>query len=137
VKRENILLIGLVLLIILGIVFFSKNQNNQSSSISVSPTSSTQTTAKMVKEITVMAKQWQFEPAEIRVKQGDKVRLVIESVDVEHGFALPSFNINEKLMPGKKMTVEFVADKKGEFPFFCNVYCGQGHSEMNGKLIVE
>jgi len=31
---------------------------------------------------------------------------------------------------------EFVADKVGEFNFFCNVYCGEGHSEMGGKLVV-
>lgn len=92
---------------------------------------------EVVKEFTLTAKQWSFDPEEIRVKQGDKVRLKISSVDVEHGFFLPDFDVNVKLMPGKEKTVEFTADKKGEFTFFCNVLCGTGHSDMNGKLVVE
>ena len=32
---------------------------------------------------------------------------------------------------------EFIADKKGEFEMFCSVYCGQGHGQMKGKLIVK
>ena len=90
-----------------------------------------------VETFNVIAKQWEFDPGEIRVRQGDKVELNIKSIDVAHGFALPDFGINEKLEPNKEVKVEFVADKKGTFNFWCNVLCGEGHSEMRGKLIVE
>lgn len=83
------------------------------------------------------AKQWVFEPETIRVKQGDTVRLSIQSIDVSHGFALPDFGINATLEPGKTETVEFVADKKGVFRFVCSVFCGAGHGDMQGTLIVE
>ena len=99
-------------------------------------TSTASTTAE-VKEFKVTAKQWSFDPAEIRVKQGDKVKLTITSVDVTHGFAIPDFKVNQRLEPGKTETVEFTADKKGTFSFFCNVQCGSGHGSMRGKLIVE
>ena len=95
------------------------------------------TTTKSVKEFTMTAKQWAFDPAVITVKQGDKVRLKITSTDVAHGFALADFNVKVDLTPNTEETVEFVADKKGEFTFFCSVLCGQGHREMKGKLIVE
>ena len=85
----------------------------------------------------MIAKNWYFEPAEVRVKHGEKIVLKIKSVDVDHGFALPDFDVSVKLKPGFEETVEFTADKKGEFTFFCNVLCGQGHRDMKGKLIVE
>lgn len=89
-----------------------------------------------VKEITITAKQWEFDPNPIEVNLGDTVRLKIKSIDVAHGFKLTEFGINERLEPDKEVAVEFVADKAGEFSFFCNVPCGSGHSAMTGTLIV-
>ena len=90
----------------------------------------------VLREITMVARQWAFEPGTITVNQGDTVKLTIESVDVDHGFALPDFGVNEQLIPGQTTNIEFVADKKGSYRFFCNVVCGQGHSSMSGLLIV-
>lgn len=90
-----------------------------------------------LKEFDMSARQWSFEPATIMVKEGDTVRLNIKSEDVTHGFAISEFGVNERLLPGKTTTVEFVADKKGEYIFFCSVPCGSGHGGMKGKLIVE
>ncbi len=90
-----------------------------------------------IKEFDMTARQWSFEPATITVNEGDTVRLNIKSEDVTHGFAISEFDVNEKILPGKTTTIEFVADKKGEFVFFCSVPCGKGHSGMKGKLIVE
>lgn len=90
-----------------------------------------------VKEFTMTAKQWEFEPSTITVNKGDTVKLHITSVDVTHGFGLPEFGVNENLEPGKAVDVDFVADKTGTFTFFCSVYCGGGHSHMKGQLIVK
>ena len=58
-------------------------------------------------------------------------------MDVEHGFAIPEFGINENLAPGKSVDIEFTADMAGSYSFFCSVYCGSGHTSMRGTLIVE
>jgi nitrosocyanin len=89
-----------------------------------------------IKEFSMIAKRWDFEPATITVNEGDTVRLNIESTDATHGFALFEFGVNQRLNPGKKETVEFVADKAGEYTFFCSVPCGSGHKDMKGTLIV-
>jgi cytochrome c oxidase subunit II len=89
-----------------------------------------------IREFSMIAKQWNFEPGVIEVDQGDMVKLSIESVDVAHGIAIPDFNVNVFLSPGKTEVVEFIADKSGEFTFFCSVQCGHGHGGMRGKLIV-
>ncbi len=90
-----------------------------------------------VREIEVTAKQWEFTPNPIKVKFGERVRLKIKSIDVTHGFALPDFGINEVLNPEQEVVVEFVANKRGTFDFFCSVQCGQGHAGMRGQLVVE
>ena len=75
--------------------------------------------------------------SEIKVNEGDTVKLTITSIDVAHGFAITAFGVNSRLNPGQTTTVEFVADKKGTFTFFCSVKCGTGHPGMKGTLIVE
>ena len=89
-----------------------------------------------VKEFSMTAKQFEFTPNSIEVNQGDKVKIKIKSVDVEHGIAIPEFGVSKTFTPGEEVTVEFIADKKGEYTFFCNVFCGQGHRQMRGTLIV-
>ncbi len=98
---------------------------------------SKQAAQSAVKEFTLTAKNWAFDPPLITVKQGDKVKLNVKSIDVTHGFAIPEFNVKVDLLPNKEETIEFVADKKGEFTFFCSVICGEGHKNMKGKLVVE
>jgi heme/copper-type cytochrome/quinol oxidase subunit 2 len=87
--------------------------------------------------IDMIAKNWEFQPATVTVSEGDVVRLNINSIDVDHGISLLDFNVSEKLESGQTTSLEFVADRKGSFTFFCNVYCGSGHKEMKGILIVE
>jgi len=100
------------------------------------PLQQTQDTASAVKEFKITAKQFQFDPATIEVNKGDKVRLIVTSTDVPHGIAITEYGINEKLDPGKPVTIEFTADKQGTFTAFCSVVCGAGHSNMKGKIIV-
>ncbi|MCZ6678834.1 MAG: fibronectin type III domain-containing protein [Candidatus Poribacteria bacterium] len=90
-----------------------------------------------ISRINVTARQWEFQPAEIQVTEGDKVILTIRSVDVVHGFGLAAFRIDNPLNPGKEVVIEFKAEKKGRYPFICTINCGAGHANMNGTLIVE
>ncbi|HIH18841.1 TPA: hypothetical protein HA225_02590 [Candidatus Micrarchaeota archaeon] len=90
-----------------------------------------------VKEFSITAKRFSFEPSTITVNKGDKVRLTLKSTDTTHGIAISEFNVNLVAGAGEQKTVEFVADKEGTFNFACSVYCGEGHIDMAGKLIVK
>lgn len=90
-----------------------------------------------IKEFKITAKQFSFEPSTIEVNKGDKVRLIVTSIDVPHGIKVEEYGINERLEVGKPVTIEFTADKQGSFTTFCSVFCGSGHSGMKGKLIVK
>ena len=105
--------------------------------VAAAPESSASARDASVKEFAITASNWKFEPDEIRVRQGDKVRFTVTSVDVAHGFAISEYNIKLDLRPGKTVGAEFTADKKGTFPFFCAVFCGEGHRGMRGQMVVE
>jgi cytochrome c oxidase subunit 2 len=90
-----------------------------------------------VKEIQMTAKRYTFNPSQVKVKQGDHVKLVITATDHDHGFKLEAFGINQELKKGAATTVEFTADKAGTFPFECSKFCGLGHKRMRGELVVE
>jgi len=89
-----------------------------------------------VKTFNIIARRFSFEPNEIIVQKGDKVRLIITSVDTTHGLTIPEYGININIKGGETITQEFIADKKGQFNFACSIFCGSGHSEMEGMLIV-
>ena len=88
-------------------------------------------------EINVTAKKYEFDPNPIRVKKGDRVKLVITAIDHDHGFKLEAFHIEQLLKKGEATTVEFTADQAGTFPFACSHFCGMGHKKMKGELVVE
>lgn len=96
-----------------------------------------QESAGQAHEIKVTAQKYEFQPAEIHVKKGEKVRLLLTSSDRDHGIQIKEFNIKEKIKSGETATVEFTPDKAGTFPFECSVFCGIGHKKMKGTLVVE
>ena len=84
-----------------------------------------------VREIVIDTKQFEYNPNVIKVKEGEKIKLKINSLDVEHSINIPELGI---MIHGEGV---FVADKKGTFNFSCHTYCGIGHDAMKGVLIVE
>lgn len=85
-------------------------------------------------------KRSSFKPDTVRARQGDKVVLHLTNIettpDATHGFAIPRYNINASLDPGETVTIEFLADQKGAFAFYCTEFCSALHLEMQGWLLV-
>lgn len=115
-----------------GLVVVEKSDSQED------PSSSEETSIEVpeTKEFNIIAKQWDFSPSTITVNQGDKVILNVKSIDVAHGLAIREFGINEYLSPGQTTKIEFTANRKGTYSFFCSVSCGVGHTRMSGKIIV-
>lgn len=78
-----------------------------------------------------------FAKTSITVHTGDTVILRIKNLDVPHGFALEEFGVNTVTPPGQVTEAKFVATKEGSFTFFCTVFCGTGHPNHKGTLMVE
>lgn len=86
--------------------------------------------------IEVVAKRFTFEPARIEVAEGERVSIVLKSGDGVHGIEIKKFKISKKVPRGGEVTIEFVASAAGEFPILCSEYCGEGHEDMKGTLVV-
>jgi Cupredoxin-like domain len=51
----------------------------------------------------------------------------------KHNFNIDEFNVHSKdLAPSESQTITFVADKLGNFQYYCNI-----HPEMKGDIIIE
>jgi len=87
--------------------------------------------------ITMTAKKYEFSPSEIRVHQGEKIKLSITALDRKHGFKIEALDIDRQLPKGEAVAIEFTADRAGAFPIACSKFCGLGHGKMKGQLIVE
>lgn len=88
-------------------------------------------------EAVIIARAWAFEPNEIRVPRGSSVRFRVASADVVHGFLVANTNINVMVIPGQVAEVAARFERPGEYVFLCHEYCGFGHHQMFGKVIVE
>lgn len=88
------------------------------------------------REIQVSMKKFEFSPKQITVRKGERVILVVKSVDVDHGIAISEFGIDQAVKAGQTKNVEFTATREGKFRMYCSVFCGEGHPDMEGEIIV-
>lgn len=92
--------------------------------------------AQEVREIKVMVKRFEFNPKTITLRKGEKVKLTLVSQDVAHGLAISEFDLDVRVQAKQSKSIEFTPDKEGKFEMTCSVFCGDGHPEMTGELIV-
>jgi cytochrome c oxidase subunit 2 len=87
--------------------------------------------------IKVTVKKFEYSPNSIKIKKGVPVILEFTSLDVMHGFNCPKLGVRTDIEPGKVSRVRILAQKAGVYEFHCDVFCGDGHEDMYGKIIVE
>jgi len=94
-------------------------------------------------KVTAQRWSWQFDyPVgalsinNLVVPVNKSVKLLMSSRDVIHSFFVPNFRIKMDVLPNRYTHAWFKATSIGEYQLFCTEYCGKGHSEMIGKVIV-
>src|SRR5512139_1542351 len=88
--------------------------------------------------IKITAKRFEYSPNVITIKAGVPVILEFTSLDRMHGFTVPDLGgIRATIEPGKVTRVRIMASKAGTYEFHCDIFCGDGHEGMTGKIIVE
>lgn len=90
-----------------------------------------------VKTIAVEAGSFYYKPAQLTVKKGEKIKLVLTAVDMMHDFNIDELGVKVPITKsGGTNSVEFVADKTGTFEYYCSV--GQHRSKGQvGKITIE
>jgi len=82
------------------------------------------------RRIEVTAQRFQFTPAEITLKKGEPVVLVLRSMDTTHGLQVRELGLETKIHKGRPTELAFTPDKTGTFVGHCSVFCGEGHGSM-------
>jgi cytochrome c oxidase subunit 2 len=88
------------------------------------------------RRIEVSVKRFAYTPAEITLKKGEPVVLVLTTEDVAHGLKFKELNLNSKFEKAKPSELAFTPDKAGDFVGHCSVFCGSGHGSMTLTLHV-
>jgi cytochrome c oxidase subunit 2 len=84
----------------------------------------------------ITAHKWSFTPDEIHLMVGQPVVLELVSLDVTHGFNVPDLGVRVDVEPGRSMRIPVRPERAGTFTFHCDVFCGNGHEEMSGRIVV-
>lgn len=88
--------------------------------------------------IKITAKKFEYNPNVIKIKTGVPVVFEFTSLDRVHGFTVPDLGgVRQTIEPGKANRVTILAPKTGTYEFHCDLFCGDGHEGMTGKIIVE
>jgi cytochrome c oxidase subunit II len=87
-------------------------------------------------ELVYVASAFFYNPGEVEVPLGAKVKVIATTKDVVHGFQVAGTNINMMLEPGYVNEIITTFDKEGEYLVVCNEYCGTGHHLMSSKIKV-
>jgi cytochrome c oxidase subunit 2 len=86
--------------------------------------------------IHVTARRFEFRPAEIVLRKDVPAVLELVSEDRTHGFNVPELGLRTDVEPGETRSLRFTPDRVGRFAFHCDVFCGSGHEEMTGEIVV-
>lgn len=84
------------------------------------------------KDITINAKNFEFDQQDIQLHVGDTVNLTLKNTSGAHGLEIPDLGVNIK----NGETATFTVDKAGTFDFNCSIQCGSGHDNMTGTITV-
>ena len=100
----------------------------------------TEPEAKPAVQMTVVGVEYEgtklWLPGTIVAHKGDLVKLnlmnKIPSEPAQHGFAIDAFKVSEVVNRGEPKTTQFVADKVGVFPIYCQLH----PAHVGGQLVI-
>jgi len=87
--------------------------------------------------VRIVAQRFHYTPNEFRVKAGQPVVLEFTALDFVHGFNMPDLKLRADLPPGPPVRVQLPALAPGVYEFPCDNFCGDGHEQMNGRMVAE
>ena len=89
-----------------------------------------------VKTVQIHTRKFEFMPEEITLAKGEPVILELIADDIAMGFRCKELNLRADVMPGKPAQLRFTPHAPGKFHFYCDVFCGDGHEDMDGHITV-
>mgnify|MGYP001580779063 CR=1 FL=1 len=134
------ILAGLIILLAVGVGIFlamSKSDSSITGNVIANPAANAETKVFVVDSSHLRFYIDGVENPDIVVNEGDKVRIEFTSTEGFHDWVVDEFSAaTEKVQAGGASSVEFIADKKGTFEYYCSVGKHRANG-MFGKFIVE
>jgi cytochrome c oxidase subunit 2 len=96
--------------------------------------------------IEVHARQWVWEfrypehnvtSTELHLPNNQRVKLVLQSEDVLHGFFVPAFRIKQDIIPGRVIDFEFTPIREGRYRLRDSQFSGTYFAAMQTDVVVE
>ncbi len=75
--------------------------------------------------------------SEVHLPLNQPVKVLLRSKDVLHDFDVPQMRSKMDMVPGMVSYFWFTPTKTGKYEILCAEYCGVGHYNMRGHMIVE
>ena len=88
------------------------------------------------RDVTIVARDFQFIPNRIEVVQDELVRITLTSEGRPHSFAIDAYRIVKRAGAGQTIVFDFRADQAGTFTFYCNLTSVPQCRDMKGTLVV-
>ena len=90
-------------------------------------------------DVYLMAMRFSYMPRVLRLEHSVPYRFRMMSMDVNHGVSIHTGFAGHIMRRAAQIMTEMVMTfpEPGEYMIYCTVYCGEGHSQMKGKIIVE
>lgn len=140
-KKEKLIAVALLVLAVLA-AGCNSSEKKQESPISGATVVETQE-LDIVTTFVITGQNFKFamdgkDNPELKVKYGTRVKIDFTSTEGFHDWVVDEFNARTQQVSAgdPSASVEFIADKKGTFEYYCSV---GSHRElgMKGKLVVE
>ncbi|GMQ87735.1 MAG: cupredoxin domain-containing protein [Gammaproteobacteria bacterium] len=87
--------------------------------------------------VRITASRFVYNPPRIELRKGEPVMLELISLDRMHGFNIPDLGLRIDVLPEQSVRVKLTPDKAGTYTFLCDIFCGDGHGEMSGTIVVK
>lgn len=97
-------------------------------------------------KIEVVARQWSWEfhypqqnitSTELHLPNNQRIKLVLKSEDVLHGFYVPAFRVKQDIIPNRSIDFEFTPIKEGRYRLRDSQYSGTYFATMQTDVVVE
>jgi cytochrome c oxidase subunit II len=81
--------------------------------------------------------QYASDDGKLHIPVNTPIRFVLSSNDVIHSLFMPTFRVKKDVVPGRYNRFWVEATQIGEYEIYCAEYCGNLHSQMLSKVVVE
>lgn len=84
-------------------------------------------------ELTITAKNWEFDKEYYAIKAGEAINVTVASIDGVHGIEILGTEYNN-IINDKATSVTIT--EPGTYEVRCSIPCGSGHRTMTTKIVV-